>query len=195
MFSFAQTNLVVRVGKQFHSLNKKTDAIFGQAASRDPRISGLCYDMQRITGQETITFCMTIAENKWFVAQRARIASSLSLALGAQMQITAGTSVLQETIGRDSGGGGDGTRASRGQLHSDEGDPNCNVLVYGRDGLGIRLLVGRYQCASLGCLSRKAPALIIFLPCCYTFHGSRVCISSPSRRGPDCHLCSVSCDI
>ena len=74
-------------------------AIFGQAASRDPRISGLCYVMQRITGQETIAFCMTIAVNKWFVAQRARAASSLSLALGAQMQITAGISVLQEAIG------------------------------------------------------------------------------------------------
>ena len=55
--------------------------------------------MLRITGQETIAFSMTIAVNRWFIKKRARAASSLSLAIGAQMQCCAGISFLMTAIG------------------------------------------------------------------------------------------------
>ena len=69
------------------------------AGSWDPTLSGFCYMMLRITGQETIAFSVTIAVNRWFIKQRARAASSLSLAIGTQMQITAGVSRAMELIG------------------------------------------------------------------------------------------------
>ena len=55
--------------------------------------------MLRITGQETIAFSMTIAVNRWFIKKHARAASSISLAIGAQMQCCAGISFLMTAIG------------------------------------------------------------------------------------------------
>ena len=74
-------------------------AIWGISTSWNPWLSGFCYVMLRITGQETIAFAMTIAVNRWFVKKRARAASSLALAIGAQMQITAGITFLMTAIG------------------------------------------------------------------------------------------------
>ena len=74
-------------------------AIWGMASSGHPILTGFCYMMLRITGQETIAFSMTIAVNKWFVKKRARAAASLSLAIGAQMQVTAFIAFLMEAAG------------------------------------------------------------------------------------------------
>jgi OFA family oxalate/formate antiporter-like MFS transporter len=74
-------------------------AIWGVSSSNNPMLTGFCYMMLRITGQETIAFSMTIAVNKWFVRRRARAAASLSLAIGAQMQVTAFIAFLMEAVG------------------------------------------------------------------------------------------------